>query len=529
MRRRLRHRLNLIIANSTHLTLNPGTIVKAANNAGLTVNGSLIASGTAGSPVVFTSLRDDTVGGDTNGDGSASSPAAGDWAGLNVLSGASMNLDHVKISYAGQAFYVVQATSAAVAITNSVITKSAGVGVHVISPSAVPTITGNTVNEVSGQAILVEGASVDLAKLNSNSGSGNGGNGVFLYEDTQTVDTTLPWSGCRLPVLRGCSYFYVAAGVTLTLNPGTVIKAYNCAALVVNGSLVAAGTAASPVTFTSYYDDTVGGDTNGDGSASSPAAGDWAGLNVLSGASMNLDHVKISYAGQAFYVVQATSAAVAITNSVITKSAGVGVHVISPSAVPTITGNTVTEVSGQAILVEGASVDLAKLNSNSGSGNGGNGVFLYEDTQTVDTTLPWSGTLLPVLRGCSYFYVAAGVTLTLNPGTVIKAYNCAALVVNGSLVAAGTAASPVTFTSYYDDTVGGDTNGDGSASSPAAGDWAGLNVGADGVASLDGVDVRYASTASTAASGSFVEIPRLGGQVCLRGEWFGLVPRCDGR
>ena len=69
---------------------------------------------------------------------------------------------------------------------------------------------------------------------------------------------------------------------TLVLQPGSVIKFRNASLFVQNqGSAIQAlggGNPQDQVIFTSYSDDSVGGDTNNDGNSSAPTGGDWGGI-----------------------------------------------------------------------------------------------------------------------------------------------------------------------------------------------------------------------------------------------------------
>ena len=92
------------------LDLAPGTVVKsAAPGVGVEVaeGGTLQASGTASEPVVFTSINDDQVAGDSNGDGSSSHPSPNAYGtGVQFDHAHDPSIRYAVFEYASTAVYL---------------------------------------------------------------------------------------------------------------------------------------------------------------------------------------------------------------------------------------------------------------------------------------------------------------------------------------------------------------------------------------------------------------------------------------
>jgi parallel beta-helix repeat protein len=70
---------SVIIDDGVGLEVTAGTVIKFGSNVSFTVYGTLDADG-----VVFTSLKDDDYGSNTNADGNSSSAEPGDWTGIHL-------------------------------------------------------------------------------------------------------------------------------------------------------------------------------------------------------------------------------------------------------------------------------------------------------------------------------------------------------------------------------------------------------------------------------------------------------------
>ena len=93
------------IPTGNSLTLSPGMILKMTTDAYLQVDGNFIAKGTETDLIYITSLKDDLVLGDTNSDGSLSTPSMGSWSFVLFSEGSMGDISQSIIRYAGGYIY----------------------------------------------------------------------------------------------------------------------------------------------------------------------------------------------------------------------------------------------------------------------------------------------------------------------------------------------------------------------------------------------------------------------------------------
>ena len=149
---------DIIVPNGVTLTIMPGAIIKFDPDKGINVQtgGQLVANGTIAQPIYFTSIKDDTLGGDTNGDGNTTTPAAGDWSYINVDGSASF--DHATISYGTGNLGMITA-SGTLAVSNSMVMNATYDGITSFGGTA--TIT-NTILTETDRAINEHGGTVNV-------------------------------------------------------------------------------------------------------------------------------------------------------------------------------------------------------------------------------------------------------------------------------------------------------------------------------------------------------------------------------
>jgi len=291
------------ISINSSLVIEPGAIIKVKGSAGgnaimVSSDATITAIGTADKPIIFTSYNDDSKGGDTNGDGTATAPARYDW-GAFVINGDYCMFKYCHFLYSGKGetsgssqgtleFYSKGTVDHCTFAYCGGETDYAGYGVVDARSCENPYffITNSTFYGCIKPLLLNPHNSLDNSNVfhnPANSSETNQLNGVFMTDTPNEATTDVSWLENEVPfVLTGS--IGLDDNRKLILGANVIIKVatlpyigYNLISIKEGVSFIQ-GYDLPGVYFTSYLDDAHGGDTNGDGAATSAADGDWYGI-----------------------------------------------------------------------------------------------------------------------------------------------------------------------------------------------------------------------------------------------------------
>ncbi len=290
------------------LTLEAGVVVKLAAGSTTSQGGRILARGSATSPVVFTSLPDDSVGNDALGDGPTNGQP-GDWSFVNLFSTGS-EFDFSTFRFGGRGFsngaVIVLQRAVGASFRDCVIDRSSQSGINLLDPQ--PRTPPATVercdfrDNAERPLINVDWREVPFLCDNTANGNGNGDHLVIASQreyDRVAIYKHNTLNGSGVIQCVGASFF---PGQEFFAGPGLIFKLSAGSFLCDIARLVMDGRGDAPIVITSIRDDSIGGDTNLDGNATAPSPGDWGLIRYSNDprCSGYLAHVHARYGGGGF-------------------------------------------------------------------------------------------------------------------------------------------------------------------------------------------------------------------------------------
>lgn len=319
---------------------------------------------------------------------------------------------------------------------------------------------------------------------------------------TEEITTPTTWFEGNIYVIDYNGDFSISA--LLTIEPNVIVKSLRQKQNIVvsgGGVVIAKGTPEKPIIFTSQYDDIHGGDIIGNG-LTAPAPGDWGRFYFKSVSGSEFSYCHFYYGGSlAYSTIKADYSTIDINNCVFAYNMGgyilqyIGVVDLDlANSDCNITNNVF--YANELPLTINANISIDNSNTfydpeNPEIGNKMNGIFT--NTQVIDENVSWLENEVPfVIANNSELRIESNGSLTLGDGAVIKIVmdTCINLVNNPEGIINYNGAG-VYFTSFSDDSLLGDTNGDNSSLAPAAGDWQGIRIALNPPTYADWLNILY--------------------------------------
>jgi len=554
---------NVTVAPGVTLTIQGGnhainrTVVKVEQGRYIDIQGTLIVDSTGGQDheVIFTSLRDDSKGPvyntphDTNGDGNNTTPAKNDWAQIWLYDSTS-SINRAIVRYSSQGIGIYNASNVDInpSITystfeqnwfgitlftvgsftggvtsnissNSFSNNKFGIGTEASpnsSGSMRPTLSNNTFQANEILPLYFNGSTYPTYSNNQFIGSPTanqrlavGLGGYFTSSGALPQLSTNSGTPFDMPYVILNNMAITSGAVVTVPNSGTIFKFEQGAFLEVAGTLdISAATPSDRIIFTSLRDD-VGGDSNGDGTDTSPAPGDWNAV-ILYNDSAPFSNAVVRYAtnGLNFYNGQGTLYPIIENNTFEENLTALHFETTSPNITLPKLNYNVFQNNDYFPLVLNGSTYWFEREGNTFAGHihpavGLQGVWNpYELGGTVPNE--WaaiegdSGSIFPyvvtgftTVTSSAHITVPAGLVFKFDRGGAPNYYRYFIDAV-GTVDLQSSSSSPIYFTSYKDDSVAGDTNHDGSATTPAPADWEGYFIYGDNNTFHD-AEIRYAN------------------------------------